>query len=74
MTTDRSKTRLLIEGPRQSGASDAPFHDALLDNPAADALLAHAAVLRAVARGLPRETAERLYLPSGVAARRSSAP
>ena len=59
---NKPKAQTLIEGPREAGASDAPFHEALLANRTADELLARAAVLRAIARGLPRETAERLYM------------
>lgn len=43
-----------------SELSDAD-HDEILDNPEADRLLAKRAVERAIAQGLSREDAERLY-------------
>lgn len=42
-------------------ASDAPLHEPILANPAADALISRQAVERAMRRGLTREQAERLY-------------
>lgn len=41
--------------------TDAEFHDDILDNPDADAKLSRIAFERAIARGMLRAEAERLY-------------
>jgi hypothetical protein len=41
--------------------SDAPLHDPILANPAADEVISRQAVEGAMRRGLTREQAERLY-------------
>jgi hypothetical protein len=41
--------------------SDAPLHEPILGNPAAEALISRQAVERAMRRGLTRKQAERLY-------------
>lgn len=41
--------------------TDAPIHNAILDNPEADRLLSKIAVERAIARGVSPSAAEKVY-------------
>jgi hypothetical protein len=41
--------------------TDAALHEEILDNPVAKRAIAHAAIARAMARGMSRSDAEKLY-------------